>query len=201
MAEMDEAPERARQAIEADTLDAIDGDRVRFENTGNPLFAWQALVSWRSLNRNRTRAQVAPLPMPGWVEDYLDRAGPRIMRLAHGHDFERAVTVTRGSTQVGARGREPRRGEPRITPAEAMKRVPAALGLIDKRWNAFRHLCDLNSQEIDEISVELYKGTDPRVTDTRAFAMLREDKGVGDERDVRRRIAKARAARGVRPVR
>ena len=78
-----------------------------------------------------------------------------------------------------------------------MKRVAAALGLIDKRWNAFRQLRDLDSQEIDEMSVELYKGTDPRVSDTRAFAMLREDKGGADERDLRRRIAKARAARGI----
>ena len=82
-----------------------------------------------------------------------------------------------------------------------MKRVPAALGLIDKRWNAFRHLRDLNSQEIDEMSVELYKGTDPRVGDGEAFEVLRKEKGLTDGRDLRRRIAKARKARGLRPVR
>ena len=114
MAEMDEASERARQAIESDTLDAMDGDRVRFENTGDPLFAWQALVTWRSLNRNRARTQVAPLPMPGWVEDYLDCAAPRIMRLAHGHDFE---------------GRPPLREHPHRSVRRAESRIVATLGL------------------------------------------------------------------------
>jgi hypothetical protein len=74
MADVDGAPERAVHGIEADTLDAIEGDRVRFENTGNPLFAWQAWASWRTLNRKHARERVIPLPMPdGWGSAWIVR--------------------------------------------------------------------------------------------------------------------------------
>lgn len=201
MADVDGARERARQGIEADTLDAMEGDRVRYENTGNSLFAWQAWASWRTLNRKHARERVIPLPMPEWVGNCLDRSAGRLLILANGHNFSGTGATTGKPAQAGGGVRQPRHREPRITPGEAMKRVPAALGLIDKRWNAFRHLRKLNSQEVDEMSVELYKGTEPRAGDARAFAMLREDKGVGDVRDLRRQIANARKARGVGPVR
>jgi hypothetical protein len=200
MANVDGAPERATQGIEADTLDAMDGDRVRFEHTGNPLFAWQAWASWRALNRKHARERVIPLPMPEWVGVCLDGSVARLLILASGHAFYGTGATTGQPAQAGGCVLPPRHREPRITPGEAMKRVPAALGLIDKRWNAFRRLQELNSQEIDEMSVELYKGTEPRVGDGRAFEMLCEDKGVGDVRDLRRRVARARKARGVKLV-
>ena len=82
-----------------------------------------------------------------------------------------------------------------------MKEVPAALGLVHKRWNAFKHKRALDGQEFDEMSVDLYKETEPRVGDGRALEMLRKEKGLSDGRELRRRIAKARKARGVGPVR
>jgi hypothetical protein len=177
MVDVDEAPERAAQGIEDATLDAIDGDRARFENTGNPLFAWQALASWIDVNRSRASDQVAPLPIPDWIAGYLRHTSTRILGLANGRDFDGPDGLTRNPARAGNRVGQPRRDVPRVTPGEAMRRVPAALGLIHKRWNAFKHLRELNSQEIDEMSVELYKETEPRVGDGRAFEMLREDKG------------------------
>ena len=178
----------------------MDGDRVRFENTGNPLFAWQAWASWRTLNRKRARERVIPLPMPEWVGDCLDRSAGRTLILANGHDFDGTGATTGKPAQAGSGVRQPRHREPRITPGEAMKRVPAALGLIDKRWNAFRHLHELNSQEVDEMSVELYKGTEPRAAmdgRSRCCAKIRGWATCAIFAAVR----KARKARGVRPVR
>lgn len=163
MVNIDGAAKRSRQGIEADTLDAMDGDRVRFENTSNPLFARQALTSWIGLNWGHASAEVVPLPMPDWVAGYLRRVAGRILGLANGRDFDGTVGLTRKPAPAGSDDRQPRPGKPRITPGQAVKRLPTALGLIDKRWSAFRHLRELNSQEIDEMSVHRYKETGSRV--------------------------------------
>jgi hypothetical protein len=201
MPDICQGPERVRIVLEEATLDAIDGDRARFENTRNPLFAWQALASWIAVNRTRAGHEIAPLPIPEWVVGYLSHTFARILNLANGCDYDGRAGLTRNRPPEGNGVTQPRRDAPRVTPEEAMKEVPAALGLVHKRWNAFKHKRALDSQEFDEMSVDLYKETDTRVSDRRAFEMLRENKGMVQVRYLRRRIAKAREARGVEPAR
>ena len=201
MPDIGQAPDRVRQVLEDATLDAIDGDRARFEHTRNPLFAWQALASWIDVNRSRASDGVAPLSIPGWVASYLRHTSARILNLANGRDFDGRAGLARNRPPEGNGVEQPRRDAPRLTPGEAMKEVPAALGLVHKRWNAFKHKRALDGQEFDEMSVDLYKETEPRVGDGRALEMLRKEKGLSDGRELRRRIAKARKARGVGPVR
>ena len=201
MPDIGQAPDGVRQVLEEATLEAIDGDRARFENTRNPLFAWQALASWIDVNRSRASDGVAPLSIPGWVASYLRHTSARILNLANGRDFDGRAGLGRNRPPEGNGVEQPRRDAPRVTPGEAIKEVPAALGLVHKRWNAFKHKRALDSQEFDEMSVDLYKETDTRVSDRRAFEMLRENKGMVQVRYLRRRIAKAREARGVEPAR
>ena len=201
MPDIGQAPDGVRQVLEEATLEAIDGDRARFENTRNPLFAWQALASWIDVNRSRASDGVAPLSIPGWVASYLRHTSARILNLANGRDFDGRAGLARNRPPEVNGVEQPRRDAPRVTPGEAIKEVPAALGLVHKRWNAFKHKRTLDSQEFDEMSVDLYKETDTRVGDGRALEMLCEDKDVVDVRDLRRRIAKAREARGLRQVR
>jgi hypothetical protein len=193
------ADDRPKQLIEADTLDAIEGDQARFENTGNPLFAWQALQSWLVLNRARAGSDIASIPMPDWLAGYLLPTSIRMVGLANGRDFAEKSPLTRKPEPAPSQDRQRRGRAPRLTPTEAVRRVPHALGLVRERWNAFRHMRQLNAQETDEISVALYKAAAPRAGDGKAFEMLSEDTGVADERELRRRIAKARKARGVKP--
>ena len=201
MPDIGQTPERVKQMLEDATLEAIDGDRARFENTGNPLFAWQALESWIDVNRSRAGAMVAPLPIPEWVAGYFRHTSTRILALANGLDFDGSGVLPRKPAPTGNGVDQPRPDVPPVKPGAAIRRVPAALGLVHKRWNAFKHKRALDSQEVDEMTVDFYKETEPRMGDERVLNMLYKERGRGDVREIRRRIARARKARGAGPVR
>src|ERR1700679_2025139 len=113
MPDIGQAPNRVRQVLEDATLDAIGGDRARFENTGNPLFAWQALASWIDVNRSRASDGAAPLPIPGWGASYLRHTSARILNLANGCDFDERPGLTRNRPPEGNGVEQPRRDAPR----------------------------------------------------------------------------------------
>lgn len=189
------------------TLEAIENERVRYERTKNSLLVWIALHRWFVLNRRLAQAQRASFPMPEWILCWLDIAATRMSDLADGRTYRQApvpygeLPRTQKSLQLAKRRKHI------LTPDEARDQALHALGIIRVGWNAFARYNALCSQEIDQISVDLYRETH---TAAHAHEMVLDDheatakrKGVDnkvtDARSVSRRIAKVRLAAARKP--
>jgi hypothetical protein len=94
-----------------------------------------------------------------------------------------------------------------LTPGKASNRVPAAMRLVRKGWNAFEHLSSRRSQEIDALSMQAYRWEN---TVEKACNMILDDHGVRaqargvmpevtDARSVKRRNARLKQGKGSQP--
>ena len=180
--------------LEASTLDAMEDDRDRYDQTKNPLIIWQTLNTWFTLNHHRAVARKAPLPVPEWIASYLCIVARRITDLANGLDYQEAPEPYGALPQT-------------LAPDKARSRVPAALGLVREGWNAFERLSSRRSEEIDALSMEGYRW---KTTVEEACNMILEDHEtraqatgvkpeVTDPRSVKRRNAKLKQGKGTQP--
>jgi hypothetical protein len=209
MAERSSADERLRRAIEADTVAAIEGDRVRYERSGNPLIAWMALNSWFLLNQSRAEGNEECTPLPEWLGKYLQIIATRLADLAKRLDYRETPEPYGTLPRTAASFQQADNRKPKFTPNEAKQKVPAALGLVRPGWNAFERLAALRSLEVDELTREVYR--DPEIvektlTAEQADEWILEDYekrsgkvpgrlNVTDPRSVRRRRTKLKGER------
>jgi hypothetical protein len=114
--------------------------------TQNPVYAWLA-IEHLFLGRDGLSPDWPvdkDLVLPGWIAAYLQQAAERLNMLAAGVDFRvetPPLDFTKFSTVKDAMNSPEHRQHveaSRVAPPDAMKIVPAALGLTRAgRWNAF----------------------------------------------------------------
>jgi hypothetical protein len=207
MAERSASEDPFSYELEASTLDAMEVDRDRYDHTKNPLIIWQALNTWFTLNHHRALARKAPLPMPEWIASYLCVVARRITDLANGLDYQEAPEPYGALPRAQESVQRAKSRVQTLTPDKASNRVPAALGLVRKGWNAFERLSSRRSKEIDALSTEGYRWKttvekacnmilDGHVERARATGVKPK---VTDPRSVRRRNATLKQGKGFQP--
>jgi hypothetical protein len=213
MAESDEEADRAerfRRALEADTLDAIEGHRTRFEATGNPLYVWRALQDWSNVNRERRRVRQPPVHMPDWCALQIAVYAHRLVDLSRGRDFRLAPRpVGQGERTPEAEKAHRDRG-PTLKPQEARRLLAVALDMTSGRGRgAFAEIRSLDAADLDRLARQLYREAEgkidldtgrvvpvgKRIGEGEAVEMLAEDHGFADARSARKRLSPGKRKR------
>jgi hypothetical protein len=195
---------------EQETREAIEENRVRYEATRNPLYAWQALAALFALNRLRRRAGQDAMPLPHWCEEYLGIIARRLADLAEGLDFREAPQPFGRLPRTAEALQRTHRRRRTVPPDRAREQVPAALGLVRKGWNAFERAQALREKELDELGAELFRMVGGK-GEAEAVEMLLDEHGeraerqgtepaISGVRSARKRIAEARRARRPKPT-
>ena len=195
---------------EQETREAIEENRVRYEATSNPLYAWNALAALFALNRVRRRAGQDAVPLPHWCEEYLGIVARRLADLAEGLDFREAPEPFGRLPRTAEALQRTHRRKRTVRPDRAREQVPSALGLAKKGWNAFERVQALREKEVDELGVELFRTVGGK-GEGEAVEMLLDEHGeraerqgaepdISDARSARKRISEARRARRPKPT-
>lgn len=182
-------------------LNTIELHRVRYENTGNPLFVWMAILlcfsigqMWKRSKREHPQPSGhEPYPIPGWCLDYIGHTAFRIDALADGRDFRKVTAeIAPSRAWTGKDADHP------LTGRDAAALVNAALNLTSSGRNAFNQLWGLQSKEQDDFSDEALRAEGKSATE--AMEIVRKEYGEIDEGSMRRRLRDARRARRARPI-
>lgn len=198
---------RMREALEADSLDYIEGCRLRAENEENTLYVWRALQQWFAINTKRQHAGIEPMPMPSWCMSWLAIFATRLTDLSHGLDF-REAPVPYGDLQwknVDEHRAAVERARNRPEDFKPTARdVSEAFGLTRQGKNAFADARRLTECALDDLAYRVFQqaGGGVGVTNEAAIEMIAGDHAeaktptrlASGDRGIRKRIAKARKA-------
>jgi hypothetical protein len=139
----------------------LGGLRRDFERTGLPIHAWRAIHCCAEKG----------WALPPWVLEYLASAAAAVCRLGRGQDFK-------GNSY-----------QP-VTPDEAARLIPAALGFVRPGFNAFAN--DMNSakrrQDLFAFMLDRAEG----VTAEKAHDAIADRRDLADRRSAERRLKNAR---------
>jgi hypothetical protein len=180
----------------------LEGMRLHWVNTGNPLYVWQAIGLCFTTGARRTQTMTGsmppppgsdPYPLPAWCLEYLGTVAVRVDALMQGKDFRRMPMPFGGAEPTQGNWQQMVDAQPTLNTTEAAEMMSHATGIVRSGWNAFDRLAELQEMEFDEFSDESlrFEGKSAR----EAMNILLQESGVNDERAMRRRIVKARSAR------
>jgi hypothetical protein len=165
-----------------------DDDEEIFRRLRNPVIAWSAIAECIA-----TADPPGSVNLPLWCAEYLEGVAVGILRLAAGHDYDpRATSRAKGAVKAGSS-----ETWGHLTPDDAMRMVPRALGLRRDGWSAFQAWRTFLERQLDfEVVHDLRTrhGLSAAETERR----LAERRGLSDERAARRRLADARRAVGLK---
>lgn len=190
--------------ITRDYLAGIKLNHVRWVNTRNPIYVWQAInlsfalgameVQLRAGAKSEEPPGSEPHPLPAWCLVYLGTIASRIGVLADGIDF-RKMPRPFGDVEPSTESwRNAAEAQPTLAPSEARDLTAQALSLSRPGWNAFERYSAVEGMEMDAFSDEALRFEGK--TASEAMRINLEESGVADERTMRRRIAESRRARG-----
>jgi hypothetical protein len=139
----------------------LSGHRRDFDRTRSPLHAWRAIRYCIEKS----------LPFPSWVLEYLGRAAEAVCHLGQGQDFRVKDYLP-------------------VTPDEAARLVPVALGFVRPGFNTFAN--DMNSakrrQDLFNFMLDRMDG----MTAEKAHDAIADRRGLADRRSAARRLKNAR---------
>ncbi len=167
-------------------------------NTQNPVYAWLAIEYLFQGNDGMSRDWPIDkeFRMPGWIAAYLQQAAGQLSMLSAGVDYRIEVAppdFEHCSTPAEAMNSPEFRQSveaARIEPVEAMKAVPAALGLTRTGWNAFASFLATTDKMQQFRAYEAMKANG--IAGKVAIAAIGEGIGVTDPAHIHGRIREGR---------
>jgi hypothetical protein len=201
------------------TRQRMDDLQVLHKNTGNPVYAWQAVNLVRVLNREHKRLREPRMDLPDWVVSYLSITARRICDLADGLDYREApepfgtwpVDPQEPWDKVAERVCARRKT---LSAGDAMKLALSALGLQRQTVNNFAKYQELRQAEMTDLFVEVFSSypSGESLTKEKAKELFLDNEAdradrlresgvtpnrkdlITDERSIHRRISRARKA-------
>ena len=165
--------------------------RCKYAATKNPVYIWQLLSRLTNLSEHAARLDpsLSGVPYPGglpvWVQRYLQETAWNLSQLAQGFDYRSPeARVPRWWCEIGGLG-----------PAKAGELMGQALGFSRRGWSAIADYQNDAEAELiaDYMWTDELSGSGPGAA--HYIELFQEAKGLADERDARRRIAKVRNRR------
>jgi hypothetical protein len=182
--------------------------RLEAERTGNPLLVWAAIKACRTaaiseaVQATETAEELAMFaggaackPLPDWVvrylflvaRDLLDLAMTRDPRAFHALPHEGGSARKRDATRAWQAGG--------LTPEEAARIVPWALGLTRPGYSAFRDFVAANYGDYLKFRFRTLRGASG-MTGLQAAERIAAEEGYADGRSVLRAMSKANRRSG-----
>lgn len=165
-----EDPDAARKYFYDQLNNQLESYHAKCRKTGNPIYVFQAIQLCR---QQAYHAEILlnepPRPttlLPDWVLEYLVAATKEALRLAHGQDT--------------------------LDPDDALRRLPQALFLSRKGWNAFAAFAaDSRKEAIADKVADLREHEGMSLED--AARQVSEEEGLSHSRSVLRIVQQAKA--------
>ena len=189
------------------TWETIEAFRVRYENTGNPLFVWKAINLCFAVAAMRRRAETGQLPtlpqeemhpLPAWCVAYLSVTAARMACLADGQDFRLAAPPIGAADPADpAAFARLQNSWGSIEGDRAATLATHALGFRNAGANAFKGYQSLHQKELDMVSYLQFTEIDGMSSDE-AIEQIAKQRNV-EPREVRKRLQRVRQAEGANP--
>jgi hypothetical protein len=151
--------------------------------TGNPIWAWEALSMWLV----PMRAGIGNFPIPKVLIGFLMQNCAEINGLWNGL---KPLEYRDGVPLELADHNE-------ITPSEACDFLPEALRLRGYKWNAFNDF--RRGQQAGALQIKKQEAREEGLSESEAMERIREEIGLSDPRTVRRKLAGGRGPRQKSP--
>jgi hypothetical protein len=192
-------------AYEESAKETIEAYRIRWENTRNPLFVWEAINLCFGISVMRVREEAGSLPpppateaypFPDWCMAYLGIVAARLSSLADGRDYRIApAPFGDGPSNAEALNRY-WDAKPDLPAAQATDLSLWALGLRRNGSTAFKDFHLLRGKSFDVLSFEQFRSDG--MTYDEAIEAIAEEGGI-DVRAVQKRLRAVRDAEKSEP--
>ena len=156
---------------------------VNYMETGNPIWAWEALSMWLL----PMRANIESFPIPKVLIGFLAENCAGINTLWNGFkplEYRDGVRLEPADLKD-------------ITPSEACDFLPEALRLRGYKWNAFDDF--RREQKAGALRIRIQEAREDGLSASEAMELIEQELGLSDPRTARRKLAGGRGPRKKSP--
>lgn len=185
---MDDDEDDPRKIMLAGRAAELDQLNKQYAATRNPLYVWEAVRHCHHPNH--------PQPYPEWVRTYLHATAEDLCALGmlRNPNTYPVRQPAESEDQHFARYRQ-WLAEPDLKPRVALSLTARALGLVRDGWNAFQRFHANAGDRSTALDFDLRHDQ----TKQQALDKIMLERGLGEERSARRRIARGRKLLGRSP--